>query len=81
MTQAMYDNNYVQSGLITGTMWDVTLNYFKSQDSSLDLISTKWGNYNNTILTKCKGRYISVDSNNGTTSMQFKILMEQDIMV
>ena len=68
MTQAMYDNNYVQSGLITGTMWDVTLNYFKSQDSSLDLISTKWGNYNNTILTKCKGRYISVDSNNGTTS-------------
>ena len=68
MTQAMYDNNYVQSGLITGTMWDVALNYLKSQDSTLDLTSTPWGNYNNITLTNCKGRYIAVNSSNGTTS-------------
>ena len=68
MTQAMYDNNYVQSGLITGTMWDVVLNYLKSQDSTLNLVSTPWGNYNNTILTNCKGRYITVNSSNGSTS-------------
>ena len=68
MTQAMYDNNYVQSGLITGTMWDVTLNYLKSQDSTLNLASTPWGNYNNTPLANCKGRYIPTNINNGTTS-------------
>ena len=68
MAQAMYNNNYVQSGLITGTMWDVALNYLKSQDSTLNLTSTPWGNYNNTTLTKCKGRYIAVNSSNGSTS-------------
>ncbi len=68
MAQAMYDNNYVQSGLITGTMWDVTLNYLKLQDSTLNLTNTPWGNYNNTTLTNCKGRYITVNSSNGSTS-------------
>ena len=64
----MYSNNYVQSGLVTGTMWDVTLNYFKNQDNSLDLTKTTWGNYNDTTLTECKGRYIKVNSSNGSTS-------------
>ena len=57
----MYSNNYVQSGLVTGTMWDVTLNYFKSQDNTLDLTNTTWGNYNNATLTECKGRYKTVN--------------------
>ena len=64
----MYNNNYVQSGLVTGTMWDVTLNYFKSQDNSLDLTNSNWGNFNNTTLKNCKGRYIAVDPNYGNTS-------------
>lgn len=73
MTKAMYatDNerkNSVHSGLVTGTMWDVTLNYFKAQDSTLDLKNTAWGNYTDTTLTNCKGRYIAVDSSNGVTS-------------
>ena len=67
MTQKMYNSDYLQSGLITGTMWDVTLNYFKSQDSTLDLNKSDWGNYNNSILTDCKGRYIAV-TDNGITS-------------
>ena len=53
---------------VTGTMWDVTLNYFKSQDNTLDLTNTTWGNYNNATLTECKGRYITVNSSNGSTS-------------
>ena len=68
MTQAMYNTNYVRSGLVTGTMWDVTLNYLKSQDNTLNFTSTPWGNYNNTTLTNCKGRYMQVNSNNGSTS-------------
>ena len=64
----MYSNNYVQSGLVTGTMWDVTLNYFKNQDNSLDLTKTTWGNYIDTTLTECKGRYITVNSSNGSTA-------------
>ena len=68
MAQRMYNNNYVRSGLTTGTMWDVTLNYFKSQDNTLNLTSTPWGNYNNTPLSNCEGRYISVNSSNGSSS-------------
>ena len=73
MTRAMYltDNerkNSVKSGLVTGTMWDVTLNYFKAQDNTLDLTNTSWGNYNNTTLTNCKGRYIAFSSSNASTS-------------
>lgn len=67
-TKEMYSNNYVQSGLLTGTMWDVTLNYLKSQDDTLDLTNSAWGNYINTTLTNCKGRYIAVSSSNGATS-------------
>ena len=73
MTQEMYKddntrNKNVTSGLVTGTMWDVTLNYLKAQDNTLNLANTPWGNYNNTTLTNCKGRYITVNSSNGTTS-------------
>ena len=73
MTKAMYlmDNERkrsVKSGLVTGTMWDVTLNYFKSKDSTLDLTNTAWGNYNNSTLTNCKGRYLPVNSSNASTS-------------
>ena len=69
MSKAMYSNNkFVQSGLVTGTMWDVTLNYFKSNDSSLNLTNFALGNYNNAKLTNCKGRYIQVNSSTGSTS-------------
>ena len=68
MTQKMYNNNYVKSGLVTGTMWDVTLDYIKSQDSKIDLTNTQWGNYSDTSLTNCKGRYMTVNLINGTTS-------------
>lgn len=73
MTEEMYKNDdkrtkSVTSGLVTGTMWDVTLNYLKSQNSSLNLTNSDWGNYINSTLTECKGRYLTVNSSNGSTS-------------
>ena len=72
LTEEMYKNDNernksVTSGLVTGTMWDVTLNYFKTHDNTLNLINKQWGNCSNTILTNCKGRYLTV-SGNGITS-------------
>ena len=60
------DNDYVYSGLVTGTMWDMTMKFItKTQDYS-DLKNTTWGNYLNSILTMCEGRYLPVDPNSGS---------------
>lgn len=51
--ESMYNNNYVSSGLITGTQWDVILNTFKSKASLSDSDMTNssgWGNYKNTAI-------------------------------
>ena len=51
--ESMYNNNYVSSGLITGTQWDVILNTIidKTSLTNSDIIdSNSWGNYaNNSI--------------------------------
>ena len=52
--ESMYNNNYVSSGLITGTQWDVILNTMKSKAglSDSDITnSNSWGNYKNKQLT------------------------------
>lgn len=70
--ESMYNNdkykNYVSSGLITGTQWDVMLNKIveKTELTSSDLTSSsKWGNYRNTQINY-KGRlakaYVSSSS-------------------
>ena len=51
--ESMYNNNYVSSGLITGTQWDVILNTLKSKASLSDSDMTNsqyWGNYKNTAI-------------------------------
>ena len=56
--ESMYNNNYVSSGLITGTQWDVILNTLKSKASLSDsdmTNSSSWGNYKNTAIDY-KGR-------------------------
>ena len=82
MSEAMYNTNSVNSGLITGTMWDVTLNYLKSQDSTLDVTNSAWGNYNSDTsriegsgitYTAGRGRYLSVNLSNGVESGSFKV--------
>lgn len=56
--ESMYNNEYVNSGLITGTQWDVMLNKMveKTDLTEADLTSSsKWGNYRNTQINY-KGR-------------------------
>ncbi len=79
MSERMYNNsNYVSSDLITGTQWDVMLNYISDEtDKSLDNASIdekytdlkancNWGNYQDTNLTNCDGKYCTFDVNDGS---------------
>lgn len=53
-TKLMYDNDYVYSGLITGTQWDVILNTMINKTGMTTANMTNsgtWGNYNNDSLT------------------------------
>ena len=72
MSENMYSTEYVQSGLITGTMWDVMMNFITTDKSNYsDLKNSLWGNYNNNTsinYTAGRGRYMPVNSSNGTTS-------------
>ena len=46
--EGMYNNNYISSGLITGTQWDVILNTLinKTDLTNTDIVnSSSWGNY------------------------------------
>lgn len=72
MSKKMYNNEYVQSGLMTGTMWDVMIKFISEDKTNYsDLKDTKWGNYNNNTSVTYeagRGRYLAVDSSNGSTS-------------
>ena len=78
MSKRMYNTNYVNSGLITGTQWDVMLNFMSNEtnksvsnagDSSkyTDLkANCDWGNYNNTTLNDCEGKYCIASASSTT---------------
>ena len=76
LSQSMYSTNYVQSGLVTGTMWDAMLKFIGKGNESI-LTSSTWGNYNDTSIyvkyTAGQGRYATVDSSNGTMTSAFKV--------
>ena len=66
--ESMYNNNYVSSGLITGTQWDVILNTLinKTDLTSTDMTnSSTWGNYMNNSISYT-GRLARADY--GTTN-------------
>ena len=68
--ESMYNNNYVSSGLITGTQWDVILNTFKSKAglSDSDITSSgSWGNYMNNSIAYT-GRLARADYNSTNSS-------------
>lgn len=68
--ESMYNNNYVSSGLITGTQWDVILNTLinKAGLTSADITnSSAWGNYRNTTLSY-NGRLAVGDYNKTNSS-------------
>ena len=65
MSDRMYaDSSSVYSGLITGTMWDVMVQYIAS--SSEYTSSGDWGNYNDSSINLDRGYYTNVNSS-GTT--------------
>ena len=74
LSQSMYSTDYVQSGLVTGTMWDAMLKFIAGSDSNIVTTESTWGNYfnGNVNYTVGQGRYISVSSTVETTG-DFKV--------
>ena len=65
MSKRMYNtSNSVTSGLVTGTMWDVMVQYIVAESEYTS--SGTWGNYKDSSLDLDRGYYTNVDSN-GTT--------------
>ena len=82
MSKRMYNNsNYVSSQLITGTQWDVMLNYISNEtekslenaeieDKYTDLkANCDWGNYKDTDLTNCDGKYCKRSTSSGESEV------------
>ena len=68
MSERLYNNNlYVQSGLITGTQWDMMMKFLSDTSDYSDLKSTNWGNYDNVSLSNLRGYYTNVNSSNAST--------------
>ena len=68
LSNSMYQTDYVQSGLVTGTMWDAMVKFIAGSDDTV-VTSSTWGNYmnGNVTYTEGKGRYATV-SNGAMTS-------------
>ena len=68
MSRRLYDNNsYVQSGLITGTQWDMMMKFLSNSSDYSDMKSTNWGNYDNVSLSNLRGYYTNVNTSNAST--------------
>ena len=66
MSERMYRNhNYVKSGLVTGTMWDMMMKYMRDT-GNVDILTSTWGNYDNVSLTNITGYYTNVNSSGAT---------------
>lgn len=59
MTRRLYaKNQYVTSGLTTGTQWDMVMAYL--QNRGVDVTSSNWGNYDNVSIENLRGYYTNV---------------------
>ena len=66
MSERMYsNNNYVKSGLVTGTQWDMMMKYMQDT-GNVDILTSTWGNYDNVSLTNITGYYTNVNSSGAT---------------
>ena len=75
MSKRMYKNDiernkYVNSGLITGTMWDVMINVMNKKTNCNLSSSGDWGNYRDKEWTISRGSYCEVNSSGGHSSWQ-----------
>lgn len=83
MSKSMYNTNSVNSGLITGTMWDVVLKFITEDSTNYsDLINSPWGNYNSDTstvegsgitYTAGRGRYLALTSTHGAATGSFTV--------
>ena len=73
LSNSMYQTDYVQSGLVTGTMWDAMMKFIAGTDETI-VKKSSWGNYTDgeVTYTAGKGRYSTVDSNSGAISAFIK---------
>ncbi len=64
LSNRMYQTEYVQSGLITGTMWDVIMKFIAGDNTSIVTTGSTWGNYNeqtdDVTFIDGQGRYATV---------------------
>lgn len=74
LSNSMYNTDYVQSGLVTGTMWDAMMKFIAGNDDTV-VTSSTWGNYTNgnVTYTAGKGRYATVNSSNGAMTSAFTV--------
>ena len=72
LSNRMYSNNFIQSVLVTGTMWDSMLRFLQYNDDSFEK-SNSWGNYANGDINyiEGKGRYAGVGSTSGAMTSAF----------
>ena len=69
MSQRMYNTNSVISGLITGTQWDVMVNWMSNKEDKSDLKQDcTWGNYNDIVLHDLTGKYCTLDGGSNMSS-------------
>ncbi len=60
----MYKTDYVQSGLVTGTMWDTMLKFIANGNTDIVTNSANWGNYMRDTgieYNEGQGRYAIID--------------------
>ncbi len=67
MSNNMYTTDYVQSGLVTGTMWDAMMNFIEEDDDKV-INSSLLGNYLDTEITLETGKYRIISNDGGETA-------------
>ncbi len=65
MSERLYsEHQYVKSGLVTGTQWDMMMKYI--QNNGIDITASNCGNYDNVSLTNLSGYYTNITSTGAT---------------
>ena len=74
LSNSMYQTEYVQSVLVTGTMWDAMMKFIAGSDDTI-VNSSTWGNYTNGSVTYTagKGRYATVNPTNQSMTSAFTV--------
>lgn len=74
MSKRMYKNDnernkYVNSGLITGTMWDIMLKTM-NEKTNCNTILSNWGNYSNNSITDAIGKFTYINNIGSNTDWE-----------